>query len=333
MAKMTFIVTGGAGFIGRHLVKNLRNRYPDSHIIVLDKLGIGSDKKSIRSYDVEFIELDLSDRKWLGVFCTTVSEPVDCVFHLAAESHVDRSITSPNGFLDSNVTGTFNILFGLQNKYKKFMHVSTDEVYGSLNIDSDPSKETDPLLPSSIYSSTKASSDLIVLASYHTNKFPVIVTRCCNNYGPGQNDEKFIPVILNSALNDRNIPVYGNGTNVREWIYVDDHANAIIDLSEKGEIGEIYNIGSAYRLDNISLAKHILKILNKPESLISFVTDRLGHDICYKLDSAKTRSTINLPKYDEQRFLQFLKQTVEKHILSVNKQKGEIPWDCSITSK
>jgi dTDP-glucose 4,6-dehydratase len=161
----------------------------------------------------------------------------------------------------------------------------------------------------------------------------VIVTRCCNNYGPGQHSEKFIPVVLNSALNDRNIPVYGNGMNVREWIYVDDHANAIIDLSEKGKIGEIYNIGSAYRLDNISLAKHILKILNKPESLISFVTDRLGHDICYKLDSAKTRSTINLPKYDEQRFLQFLKQTVEKHILSVNKQKGEIPWECLITSK
>ena len=330
---MNFIVTGGAGFIGRNLVKNLRNRYPDSHIIVLDKLGIGSDKKSLRPYDVEFIELDLSDRKWLGVFCATVYEPIDCVFHLAAESHVDRSITSPNGFVDSNVTGTFNILFGLQNKYKKFMHVSTDEVYGSLNIDSDPSKETDHLKPSSIYSSTKASSDLIVLASYHTNKFPVIVTRCCNNYGPGQHDEKFIPVVLNSALNDRNIPVYGNGKNVREWIYVDDHANAIIDLSEKGEIGEIYNIGSAYRLDNISLAKHILKILNKPESLISFVTDRLGHDICYKLDSSKTRSTVNLPKYDEQIFLQFLKQTVENHILSVNKKKGEIPWECSITSK
>lgn len=330
---MNFIVTGGAGFIGRHVVKNLRKRYPECRIIVIDKLGIGSDKKSLRPYDVEFVELDLSDRKWLGVFCTTVSEQIDCVFHLAAESHVDRSITSPNGFVDSNVTGTFNILFGLQNKYKKFVHVSTDEVYGSLSIDSDPSKETDPLYPSSIYSSTKASSDLIVLASYHTNKFPIIVTRCCNNYGPGQNDEKFIPVILNSALNDRSIPVYGNGTNVREWIYVDDHANAIIDLSEKGEAGEIYNIGSDYRLDNISMVKNILKILNKPESLISFVQDRLGHDICYKLDSAKTRSTINLPKYDEQTFLQFLKQTVENHILSVNKQKGEIPWECSTTSK
>ncbi|NDA63140.1 MAG: NAD-dependent epimerase/dehydratase family protein [Chitinophagia bacterium] len=129
-----------------------------------------------------------------------------------------------------------------------------------LNIDSDSSKETDSLNPSSIYSSTKASSDLIVLASYHTHKFPVLVTRCCNNYGPGQHDEKFIPVIINSAINNKNIPVYGNGQNMREWIYVDDHANAIIDLSEKGEIGEIYNIGSAFRLDNISLAKHILKI-------------------------------------------------------------------------
>jgi dTDP-glucose 4,6-dehydratase len=333
MAKMTFIVTGGAGFIGRHLVKNLRNRYPDSHIIVLDKLGIGSDKKSIRPYDVELIELDLADRKWLGVFCSTVTEPVDCVFHLAAESHVDRSITSPNSFVDSNVTGTFNILFGLQNRYKKFVHVSTDEVYGSLNLDSEPSIETDNLHPSSIYSSTKASSDLIVLASYHTHKFPVLVTRCCNNYGPGQNAEKFIPVIVNSAYNDKNIPVYGNGQNMREWLYVDDHANAIIDLSEKGENGEIYNIGSAYRIDNISLVKNILNILNKPESLISFVEDRLGHDICYKLNSAKTRSIVNLPKYDEQRFLQYLKQTVESYILPLNKEKGEIPWECSTPSK
>lgn len=311
---MTFIVTGGAGFIGRHLVKNLRNRYPDSHIIVIDKLGIGSDKKSIQSYDVELLQLDLSDRQLLGLLCTTITEQVDCVFHLAAESHVDRSISSPSCFVDSNVTGTFNILFGLQNKYKKFVHVSTDEVYGSLNTDSDASKETDALNPSSIYSSTKASSDLIVLASYHTNKFPVLVTRCCNNYGQGQNDEKFIPTIIRNARKNNPIPVYGDGKNIREWISADDHTIAIMDLYEKGQIGEIYNIGSDYRIDNLKLVKNILSILNKPENLISFVKDRPGHDICYKLDSSKIRNIINLPKYDDQKFLELLKDTIDKYI-------------------
>jgi dTDP-glucose 4,6-dehydratase len=316
MAKMTFIVTGGLGFIGRVLVKKLLERYPDSYIIVLDKMGIGSDPYHFQSPKygrVEVAKCDISDKDQLGLFACSLTN-IDCIFHLAAESHVDRSISNPSAFIESNVVGTFNMLFTFKEKYKKFIHVSTDEVYGSLNPDDAESVETDNLNPSSIYSSSKASSDLIVKSAYHTYKMPVLITRCCNNFGSGQNDEKFIPTIIRTAYHDKPIPVYGDGKNMREWISVDHHAVAVMDLYEKGKIGEIYNIGSGYRIDNLKLVKNILYILNKPESLISFVKDRPGHDICYKLNSNKIREILDLPKYDDQTFLSLLKQTVDYYV-------------------
>jgi len=315
---MTFVVTGGLGFIGRVLVKKLLDRYPDAYIIVLDKMGIGSDPYHFQSPKygrVEVAKCDISDKDQLGLFaCSLIN--VDCIFHLAAESHVDRSITCPDAFVQSNVVGTFNMLFNFKEKYKKFIHVSTDEVYGSLNPNDPESTEQDNLNPSSIYSSSKASSDLIVKSAYHTYKMPVLITRCCNNFGSGQNDEKFIPTVVRTAYHNKSVPVYGDGKNMREWISVDHHAEAIMNLYEKGKIGEIYNIGSGYRIDNLKLVKNILYILNKPESLISFVKDRPGHDICYKLNSNKIRKIIDLPEYGDQQFLSLLGTTVESYVES-----------------
>lgn len=313
---MTFIVTGGLGFIGRVLVKKLLEHYPESYIIVLDKMGIGSDPYHFQGPKygrVEVAKCDISDKDQLGLFACSLTN-VDCIFHLAAESHVDRSISNPSAFIESNVVGTFNMLFTFKEKYKKFIHVSTDEVYGSLNPDDAESVETDNLNPSSIYSSSKASSDLIVKSAYHTYKMPVLITRCCNNFGPGQNDEKFIPTVVRTAYHDKSVPVYGDGKNMREWISVDHHAEAIMNLYEKGRIGEIYNIGSGYRIDNLKLVKNILFLLNKQEDLISFVKDRPGHDICYKLNSNKIRKIIDLPEYDDQQFLTLLGTTVESYV-------------------
>ena len=316
---MTFLVTGGLGFIGRNLVKNLLEQYPEAYIIVLDKMGIGSDPYHFQSScygQVEVAKCDISRKDELGIFACSLTS-LDCIFHLAAETHVDRSIDNPGAFVESNVVGTFNMLFAFKNKFKKFIHISTDEVYGSLNPDDPESKETDPLNPSSIYSSSKAGSDLIVKSAYHTYGMPVVITRCCNNFGEDQHSEKFIPTIIRKAHENLPIPVYGDGKNMREWIGVMDHVQAIIQLYDKGENGEIYNIGSGYRIDNLTLVKKILTIMNKPETLISFVKDRPGHDICYKLDSNKIRKITNLEKYNHIGFTNLLQQTVEKCVKSI----------------
>ena len=322
---MTFIVTGGLGFIGRILVKKLLDRYPDAYIIVLDKMGIGSDPyhfQETKYARVEVAKCDIADKDQLGLFACSLNN-VECIFHLAAESHVDRSITCPDVFVQSNVVGTFNMLFIFKDKYRKFIHISTDEVYGSLNPNDAESKETDILNPSSIYSSTKAGSDLIVKSAFHTYKMPVAITRCCNNFGPGQNGEKFIPTIIRSAFHDQQIPVYGDGKNMREWISVEHHAEQLLSVYEKGQIGEIYNIGSGYRIDNLKLVKNILFLMDKPESLIGFVKDRPGHDICYKLNSNKIQQISDFKKYDDQTFLNLLEQTVEFYVqqFKYNKEK------------
>lgn len=318
MAKIKFIVTGGLGFIGRMVVLKIWDTYQqDVHITILDKMGIGSIHDifddEVLFKNVRVIKCDIKDHDILENYANETGE-VDCIFHLAAESHVDRSIESPRSFVDSNVVGTFNMLFCFKNKFKKFIHVSTDEVYGSLNPNDSESVETDMLNPSSIYSSTKASSDLIAKSAFHTYKMPVLITRCCNNFGSSQHDEKFIPTIIRNAYQDKPIPVYGDGKNMREWIHVYDHALALFELYQKGQIGEIYNIGSGYRIDNLTMVKNILNILNKPESLINFVKDRLGHDICYKLNSNKIQKIFHMEKYTDKKFLSLLKNTVENYV-------------------
>lgn len=316
MAKINFIVTGGLGFIGRVVTEKLFYKYPQANILVLDKMGIGSDPNYFenKNYDrVEVEKCDITDSEHLKYISQNL-DTIDAIFHLAAETHVDRSIHDPESFVTSNVNGTFNMIFSFKEKFKKFIHISTDEVYGSLNNDDPESKETDFLNPSSIYSSTKAGSDLIAKSAFHTYKMPVLITRCCNNFGPYQNDEKFIPTIIRNAYANKPIPVYGNGRNMREWIAVEHHAEALLNLYASGIPGEIYNIGSGYRIDNIQLVKKILSIMNKPESLISFVKDRMGHDICYKLNSNKIRQIIDLKIYGDSDFYDFLQLTVEKYI-------------------
>jgi dTDP-glucose 4,6-dehydratase len=216
-------------------------------------------------------------------------ENVHYIINFAAESHVDRSINNPNIFCETNITGTQTLLnIARENEQlEKFIQISTDEVYGSLNFDEPSFTEETPLSPNSPYSASKASADLLVKAYFKTYDLPINVTRCSNNYGPYQFPEKLIPLMINNAMNDKEMPIYGKGINVRDWIYVKDHCDAILKVIQEGEPGEIYNIGGDSEISNIALVKKLLKLLNKPESLITFVKDRPGHDLRYAIDHSK----------------------------------------------
>jgi len=304
---MKILITGGAGFIGSRFLHLMLERYPEDEFVVLDKLGYGGRRENLREIKdkIVFIKGDIYRKKDLEKVGNC-----DIIFNFAAETHVDRSITEPEEFINTNISGTYNLLeYARQNKVKKYIQISTDEVYGSITEGS--FKENDPFDPSSPYSASKGGADLLVRAYYKTYGLPILTTRSSNNFGPYQYPEKFIPVLALNALHDQPLPIYGNGENIREWIYVRDNCEAIALLYEKGQIGGVYNIGTKYRETNLEIAHLVLEILNKPKSLIKFVPDRLGHDFRYALNWQKISKLGWRPKY---KFADALRETIKWYI-------------------
>ena len=292
---MTVIVTGGAGFIGSNFIYYMMKNHPDYRIVCLDKLTYAGNMHTLepmmRSDNFRFIKLDICDRA--GAYALFETENPDIIVNFAAESHVDRSIESPEIFLQTNIIGT-SVLLDACRKYGAHFHqVSTDEVYGDLPLDSNAVfTEESPLKPSSSYSSSKASADLLVLAYHRTYGLPVTISRCSNNYGPYQFPEKLIPLMILNAIENKPLPVYGQGLNVRDWMYVEDHCKAIDMILHHGKIGEVYNIGGHNEIRNIDIVKMICHELGKSESLIKFVEDRKGHDLRYAIDNTKIQKTL-----------------------------------------
>jgi dTDP-glucose 4,6-dehydratase len=283
---MNIIVTGGLGFIGTHFLEILRKK-TQYNIFCVDKETYAANINFKKTKYIKFIRCDISNLNKLESIFKMIQPAL--VVNIAAETHVDNSICTPKPFIDTNINGVFNLL-ELSRKYKinKFVQISTDEVYGDIsNINDEAFKETDILEPSSVYSSSKSSADLIALSYFRTYGLNVCITRCSNNYGPRQHFEKLIPKAIKNILNNNNVPIYGNGKNMREWIYVTDHCNAILQVLNKGKAGEIYNIGSNALMSNIDLVKTILLKMNKPLNLIEFVKDRKGHDFIYHINSNK----------------------------------------------
>jgi dTDP-glucose 4,6-dehydratase len=283
---MKVVVTGGAGFIGSNFVHRMLAAHPDWKLLVIDKLTYAGNLKNLESAlqsgCCEFAQLDICDPGLADLL-----RGCDAVVHFAAESHVDRSIEDAAAFVRSNVHGTYSLIEASRSAgVPRFIHVSTDEVYGSLGKDGEFTEES-PLQPNSPYAATKAASDLLVLAYVRTHGFPAIVTRCSNNYGPYQFPEKFIPLMIAQAMAGKRLPVYGKGVNVRDWIHVSDHCDAIEVVLRHGRFGEVYNIGGACEMRNIDVVRRILKSFELPEAQIEFVKDRPGHDLRYALDCSK----------------------------------------------
>ena len=305
---MNILVTGGCGFIGSNFIRYVLGKRPSVRIFNIDKLTYAGNPANLRDIESDsryhFIHGDICDS--VLVKDLVRREMITTIVHFAAESHVDRSISDASDFIRTNVLGTFTLLeAALSEHIDRFIHISTDEVYGSTNEGS--FTESDPLNPSSPYSSSKAASDLIARSYFITHGLPVIITRCTNNYGPFQYPEKLIPLFITNLLEGKNIPVYGTGTNVRDWIHVLDHCRAIDCILENGTPGEIYNIGGDNERSNIEITSMILDALGKDESCIEYVKDRLGHDFRYSLDSSKLKSLGWKPEYS---FDQGLHETV-----------------------
>jgi dTDP-glucose 4,6-dehydratase len=283
------LVTGGAGFIGSNFVRYFLQAHPEARVVNFDKLTYAGNLENLADIASNpkyvFIKGDICDQS--KVEETFRMYAIDTVVHFAAESHVDRSILGATVFIQTNVLGTQVLLdVAKEAGVERFLHVSTDEVYGSLEA-TGKFTELTPMHPNSPYAASKASSDLIALAYHHTFGFPVVITRCSNNYGPFQFPEKLIPLMIANALNNKPLPVYGDGLNVRDWLYVEDHCKAIDVVLSKGKPGEAYNIGGNNEWKNIDIVRLVLKKLGKPESLITFVKDRLGHDRRYAMDATK----------------------------------------------
>ena len=288
---MNVLLTGGAGFIGSNLVRWLLAHRPEWRIVNLDKLTYAGNAENLADVSAgaryRFVRGDVANGELVSDLLQ--AERIDAVLHLAAESHVDRSILTPAVFVETNVVGTQMLLEAARaHGVKKFLHVSTDEVYGSLGPTGYFTEET-PLDPSSPYSASKAGSDLLALAYAHTFGMPVVVTRCSNNYGRYQFPEKLIPLMIANALRDLPLPVYGDGRNVRDWIHVEDHCAGLVAALEQGKPGEVYNFGASSERENIQIVEGVLRILDKPRTLIRYVKDRPGHDRRYAIDSAKAR--------------------------------------------
>ncbi|MBQ5590350.1 MAG: dTDP-glucose 4,6-dehydratase [Clostridia bacterium] len=304
---MNILVTGGAGFIGSNFVYLQLKEHPEDRIVCLDALTYAGNlhtlEEAMKCDNFRFVKGDIADRE--AVYKLFEEEKFDIVVNFAAESHVDRSVENPEIFLRTNIIGT-SVLMDASRKYgvKRYHQVSTDEVYGDLPLDRPDlffTEET-PIHTSSPYSSSKAAADLLVQAYHRTYGLPVTISRCSNNYGPYHFPEKLIPLMISRALADESLPVYGKGENVRDWLYVEDHCKAIDLIIRNGKVGEVYNIGGHNEKTNLEVVKTILKALNKPESLITYVTDRPGHDLRYAIDPTKIHNELGwLPetKFDD----------------------------------
>ncbi len=293
---MHVLISGGCGFIGSNFVQMLLGERPEWILTVLDDLTYAGNLATLRAVDpasrVRFEKGDIGDSGFIDGLFETFEEPPDAIINFAAESHVDRSIVGPRVFIETNVTGTFNLLEQVRRgRATRFVQISTDEVYGSLG-DSGAFTETTPLNPNSPYSSSKASADLIVQAYHRTYGVDAVITRCSNNYGPFQFPEKLIPLMIINALDRKPLPVYGEGLNVRDWIHVSDHCSGVLSVLEKGAPGEVYNFGGASEVANIEVVRGILKVLGGGEELIRYVEDRPGHDWRYAMDFSKARTAL-----------------------------------------
>ena len=314
---MRVLITGGAGFIGSNFIFYMREKHPDYELVCLDKLTYAGNLETLASVmdqpNFKFIRADIADRE--AVYDIFETEKPDMLVNFAAESHVDRSIENPGIFLQTNVLGT-QVLLDACRKYgvKRYHQVSTDEVYGDLPLDRPDLLFTEqtPLHTSSPYSASKASADLLCNAYQRTYGLPITISRCSNNYGPYQFPEKLIPLMIANALADKPLPVYGEGLNVRDWLYVEDHCAAIDLILEKGQIGQVYNIGGHNEMKNIDIVKLICKALDKPESLITHVTDRKGHDMRYAIDPSFIHSELGwLP---ETKFADGIQKTIQWYL-------------------
>ncbi|WP_025847893.1 dTDP-glucose 4,6-dehydratase [Paenibacillus ehimensis] len=310
---MKILITGGAGFIGSNFVIYMVNQYPNYEFINLDALTYAGNLENLKSVhslpNYRFIKGDITDRDLVD---SIVSDGVEAIINFAAESHVDRSITEPDIFVKTNVLGT-QVLLDAAKKYnvKKFLQVSTDEVYGTLG-ETGLFTETTPLAPNSPYSSSKAGADLLVRAYHETFGLPVNITRCSNNYGPYQFPEKLIPLMIINALNNKSLPVYGDGLNVRDWLHVEDHCRAIDLVLHQGINGEVYNVGGNNERTNIQIVKTILSELGKNDDLIQYVKDRPGHDRRYAIDATKITTDLGwTPKYN---FETGIKETIQWYL-------------------
>ena len=314
---MNIIVTGGAGFIGSNFIFHMLDKHPDDRIICLDCLTYAGNLETLASVmdkpSFRFVKASITDRQ--AVYKLFKEEHPDMIVNFAAESHVDRSIDNPSVFLETNVMGT-QVLLDACRKYgiKRYHQVSTDEVYGDLPLDRPDlffTEET-PLHTSSPYSASKAAADLLVLAYHRTYGMPVTISRCSNNYGPYHFPEKLIPLMIANALNDKPLPVYGKGENVRDWLYVEDHCSAIDLIIHRGREGEIYNVGGHNEMRNIDIVKMIVHELGKSEELITFVKDRAGHDLRYAIDASKLHYELGWTP--ETRFRDGIKKTIKWYL-------------------
>ena len=314
---MKILITGGAGFIGASFVYYMQKVHPDYEIVVLDLLTYAGNletlEEALKKENTHFVKLDITDRE--GVFKLFAAEKFDVVVNFAAESHIDRSIIDSEVFLRTNVFGTQVLLDAcLEYGVKRFHQIGTDEVYGELPLDRTDLffKEDQPLQAGNSYSASKASADLLVLACHRTYELPVTVSRCSNNYGPYQHPEKLIPLMICRALQNKKLPVYGKGANVRDWLYVEDHCRAIDMILDQGKSGELYNIGGHNEKANIDVVKLILDYLGKPYSLIEYVADRKGHDLRYAIDPSKIIREIGW--HPETTFDEGIKLTIEWYL-------------------
>lgn len=319
---MKILITGGAGFIGSNFVRFFSERHSNDEVSVLDKLTYAGNKENIadliNSKKIKFIKGDISDKRFIfGLF---KKERFEFVVNFAAETHVDRSIVNPDIFIITNIIGTQNLLDACREfPVNKFIQISTDEVYGDLGSDSKNFfTEKTSLYPSSPYSASKAAADLLALSFYKTYKMPIIISRCSNNYGPYQFPEKLIPYFFQLASQNKSLPIYGDGKNIRDWLFVEDHCEAIDLILQRGKSGEIYNVGGNNEKTNIEIAKMILEFLGKPLSLMIFVEDRLAHDRRYAIDSSKIKRELGwIPKTS---FEEGIKLTFEWY------EKNKIWW-------